>query len=207
MSWMLSIPSDYMTSKQSGDIYEPLPFTDVADDAWYRPELVYAYENGLVNGTTANTFSPNAIVTRAQVVTVLYRMAGSPSVSGMKCPFADNTAAWSRDAITWAYNAGVANGFTDSRFAGSATVTREQLAAFLFRYADKVISGGTLKAPLSYADSFRDASSVSAYAVPAMRWANVNGIINGRTGGILDPTGSATRAEFTCMISRFSMAN
>ncbi|OLA42268.1 MAG: hypothetical protein BHW36_06610 [Firmicutes bacterium CAG:24053_14] len=181
--------------------------TDVADDAWYRPELVYAYENGLVNGTTANTFSPNAIVTRAQVVTVLYRMADSPSVSGMKCPFADNTAAWSRDAITWAYNAGVANGFTDSRFAGSATVTREQLAAFLFRYADKVISGGTLKAPLSYADSFRDASSVSAYAVPAMRWANVNGIINGRTGGILDPTGSATRAEFTCMISRFSMAN
>ena len=91
--------------------------------------------------------------------------------------------------------------------AGSATVTREQLAAFLFRYADKVISGGTLKAPLSYADSFRDASSVSAYAVPAMRWANVNGIINGRTGGILDPTGSATRAEFTCMIARFSAAN
>ena len=162
---------------------------------------------GLVNGTTANTFSPNAIVTRAQVVTVLYRMAGSPSVKGMKCPFADNTAAWSRDAITWAYNAGVANGFTDSRFAGSATVTREQLAAFLFRYADKVVSGGTLKAPLSYADSFSDASSVSAYAVPAMRWANVNGIINGRTGGILDPTGSATRAEFTCMISRFSAAN
>ena len=66
MSWMLSIPSDYMTSKQPGDIYEPLPFTDVADDAWYRPELVYAYENGLVNGTTANTFSPNAIVTRAR---------------------------------------------------------------------------------------------------------------------------------------------
>ena len=207
MSWMLSIPSDYMTSKQSGDIYEPLPFIDVPDNAWYRPELVYAYENGLVNGTTANTFSPNAIVTRAQVVTVLYRMAGSPSVKGMKCPFADNTASWSRDAITWAYNAGVANGFTDSRFAGSATVTREQLAAFLFRYADKVVSGGTLKAPLSYADSFRDASSVSAYAVPAMRWANVNGIINGRTGGVLDPTGSATRAEFTCMISRFSMAN
>lgn len=207
MSWMLSIPSDYMTSKQPGALYEPLPFTDVADDAWYRPELVYAYENGLVNGTTANTFSPNAIVTRAQVVTVLYRMAGSPSASGMKCPFADNTAAWSRDAITWAYNAGVANGFTDSRFAGSATVTREQLAAFLFRYADKVVSGGTLKAPLSYADSFRDASSVSAYAVPAMRWANVNGIINGRAGGILDPAGSATRAEFTCMISRFSMAN
>lgn len=207
MSWMLSIPSDYMTSKQPGELYEPLPFTDVADNAWYRPELVYAYENGLVNGTTANTFSPNAIVTRAQVVTVLYRMAGSPSVSGMKCPFADNTAAWSRNAITWAYNAGVANGFTDSRFAGSATVTREQLAAFLFRYADKVVSGGTLKAPLSYADSFRDVASVSAYAVPAMRWANVNGIINGRTGGVLDPTGSATRAEFTCMISRFSMAN
>ena len=103
MSWMLSIPSDYMTSKQSGELYEPLPFTDVADNAWYRPELVYAYENGLVNGTTANTFSPNAIVTRAQGRDGrVYRMAGSPSVKGMKCPLADNTASWSRDAITWA---------------------------------------------------------------------------------------------------------
>ena len=131
-------------------------------------------------------------------------MAGSPSVSGLDCPFTDNTASWSRNAITWAYNAGVASGFTDTRFGGGAAVTREQLAAFLFRYADKVVSGGTLKAPISYADSFSDASSVSAYAVPAMRWANVNGIISGKSGGILDPLGGATRAEFTCMVSRFS---
>lgn len=204
MSWMLSIPADYMTSKQTGDLYEPLPFIDVADDAWYRSELVYAYENGLISGTSANTFTPKAIVTRSQVVAVLYRMAGSPSVSGLDCPFTDNTASWSRNAITWAYNAGVASGFTDTRFGGGAGVTREQLAAFLFRYADKVVSGGTLKAPISYADSFSDASSVSAYAVPAMRWANVNGIISGKSGGILDPLGGATRAEFTCMVSRFA---
>ena len=204
MSWMLSIPADYMTSKQTGKLYEPLPFIDVADDAWYRSELVYAYENGLISGTSANTFTPKAIVTRSQVVAVLYRMAGSPSVSGLDCPFTDNTASWSRNAITWAYNAGVASGFTDTRFGGGAAVTREQLAAFLFRYADKVVSGGTLKAPISYADSFSDASSVSAYAVPAMRWANVNGIISGKSGGILDPLGGATRAEFTCMVSRFS---
>lgn len=203
MSWMLSIPADYMTSKQSGDIYEPLPFTDVPDNAWYRPELVYAYENGLVNGTTANTFSPNAIVTRAQVVTVLYRMAGSPSVKGMKCPFADNTSSWSRDAITWAYNTGVAKGYTDTRFAGSDSVTREQLASFLYRYADKIVSGGTLKAPISYAGTFSDAGLVSDYAVPAMRWANVNGIITGKPGGLLDPLGGATRAEFAVMVSRF----
>ena len=101
MSWMLSIPADYMTSKQTGDLYEPLPFIDVADDAWYRSELVYAYENGLISGTSANTFTPKAIVTRSQVVAVLYRMAGSPSVSGLDCPFTDNTASWSRNAITW----------------------------------------------------------------------------------------------------------
>lgn len=203
MSWMLSIPADYMSSKQSGAPYEPLPFTDVPDDAWYRADLVNTYERGLINGTGANTFTPNAIVTRAQVVTVLYRMAGSPSVVGKTCPFEDNTAAWSRDAITWAYSTGVARGYTDTRFAGTDTVTREQLASFLYRYADKIVSGGTLKAPISYAGTFSDAGLVSDYAVPAMRWANVNGIITGKPGGLLDPLGGATRAEFAVMISRF----
>lgn len=203
MSWMLSIPADYMSSKQSGAPYEPLPFTDVPDDAWYRADLVNTYERGLINGTGANTFTPNAIVTRAQVVTVLYRMAGSPSVVGKTCPFTDNTAAWSRDAITWAYSTGVAKGYTDTRFAGTDTVTREQLASFLYRYADKIVSGGTLKAPISYAGTFSDAGLVSDYAVPAMRWANVNGIITGKPGGLLDPLGGATRAEFAVMISRF----
>ena len=203
MSWMLSIPADYMSSKQSGSPYEPLPFNDVPDDAWYRADLVNTYERGLINGTGANTFTPNAIVTRAQVVTVLYRMAGSPSVVGKTCPFTDNTAAWSRDAITWAYSTGVAKGYTDTRFAGTDTVTREQLASFLYRYADKIVSGGTLKAPISYAGTFSDAGLVSDYAVPAMRWANVNGIITGKPGGLLDPLGGATRAEFAVMISRF----
>ena len=203
MSWMLSIPADYMTSKQSGDLYEPLPFNDVPDDAWYRADLVNTWERGLINGTGAGTFTPDGVVTRAQVVTVLYRMAGSPSVAGKTCPFTDNTASWSRDAIIWAYSTGVAKGYTDTLFAGSDSVTREQLASFLYRYADKIVSGGTLKAPISYADSFADAATVSDYAVPAMRWANQNGIITGKPGGLLDPLGGATRAEFAVMISRF----
>ena len=130
-------------------------------------------------------------------------MAGSPSVVGKTCPFEDNTAAWSRDAITWAYSTGVAKGYTDTRFAGADTVTREQLASFLYRYAGKIVSGGTLKAPISYAGTFSDAGLVSDYAVPAMRWANVNGIITGKPGGLLDPLGGATRAEFAVMVSRF----
>lgn len=206
MSWMLTIPADYMTSKQSGDIYEPLPFKDVSDKAWYRSELAYCVEKGYIKGMSANTFEPDGAVTRAQVVEVLYRMAGSPSVDGVKCPFTDLKASWSRNAIVWAYSNGIAKGITADKFDEGACVTREQLASFLYRYADKIVFSGSLTAPASYADSFSDTAAVSKYASAAMRWANSEGIINGMPGGKLDPQGGATRAQLAAMLARFDNA-
>lgn len=206
MSWMLTIPADYMTAKQGSDLYEPLPFADVLDDAWYRADLAYDLEHGYLNGVGANRFDPDGAVTRAQVVTVLYRMAGSPAVKGIDCPFEDLAADWSRDAIVWAYSEGVAKGTSATAFSESDPVTREQLAAFLFRYADEIVCSGELEAPADYTGTFADTAAVSDYAVDAMRWATSEGIINGMPDGTLDPTGGATRAQLAAMLARFSAA-
>lgn len=204
MSWMLSIPADYMTSKQKSQLPEgEMPFVDVPDGAWYRDELSYAYNNGLIAGTSANMFSPDSLVTRGQVVTVLYRIAGEPSVKGKTCPFTDLEAGWCRDAIIWAYNAGVASGFSASSFGENENVTREQLAAFMYRYADKLVYFGNTATPEAFDSAFSDAGSVSPYAMSAMLWANGAGIIRGNTDGTLNPGGTATRAEFACMMARF----
>ena len=204
MSWMLSIPADYMTSKQKSQLPEgEMPFVDVPDGAWYRDELSYAYNNGLIAGTSANMFSPDSLVTRGQVVTVLYRIAGEPSVKGKTCPFTDLEAGWCRDAIIWAYNAGIASGFSASSFGENENVTREQLAAFMYRYADKLVYFGNTATPEAFDAAFSDAGSVSPYAMSAMLWANGAGIIRGNTDGTLNPGGTATRAEFACMMARF----
>lgn len=204
MSWMLSIPTDYMTGKQQTQ--QPageLPFADVPVGAWYRDELKYAYDNGLIQGTGECLFDPDGLVTRGQVVTVLYRIAGEPSVNGKTCPFTDLDADWSRDAIIWAYNAGIANGFSETRFGENAGVTREQLAAFMYRYADKLVYFGETKVPADFNGSFADSDHVSDYAKNAMLWANGAGIIKGNADGTLAPGGTATRAEFACMMARF----
>ena len=204
MSWMMSIPADYMTNKQNTSKPEgELPFVDVPDGVWYYDDLKYAYDNGLMNGTSENTFTPEGNVTRGQVVTVLYRLAGEPSVKGKTCPFTDLKGEWSKDAIIWAYNCGIAKGFTETSFGENVNVTREQLASFLFRYADKLVYFGETDIPADYTASYSDASAVSSYAKDAMLWANGAGIIKGNPNGTLDPTGNATRAQFVCMIARF----
>lgn len=204
MSWMMSIPADYMTNKQNTSKPEgELPFVDVPDGVWYYDDLKYAYDNGLLNGTSENTFTPEGNVTRGQVVTVLYRLAGEPSVKGKTCPFTDLKGEWSKDAIIWAYNCGIAKGFTETSFGENVNVTREQLASFLFRYADKLVYFGETDIPADYTASYSDASAVSSYAKDAMLWANGTGIIKGNPNGTLDPTGNATRAQFVCMIARF----
>ncbi len=204
MSWMLSIPADYMTDKQNASEPEGgLPFVDVPDGVWYYDDLSYAYNNDLIKGTGENTFSPDGSVSRGQVVTVLYRLAGEPSVKGKTCPFTDLQGDWSKDAIIWAYNCGIAKGFSEKSFGENVNVTREQLASFLFRYADKLVYFGKTDIPAGYTASYSDASSVSAYARDAMLWANGAGIITGNPDGTLDPTGNATRAQLVCMIARF----
>lgn len=200
MSWMMTVPEDYMTNKQTA---AALPFDDVPDGAWYYDDLKYAYDNDLINGTGVNAFTPDGEVTRGQAVTVLHRLAGEPSVEGMTCPFTDLVGEWSRAAVIWAYNCGIAKGLSETRFGEDESVTREQLAAFMFRYADALVYGGSITVPENYAAAYKDAGSVGEYAREAMLWANGTGIINGNPDGTLDPLGTATREQFVSMTARF----
>lgn len=199
MSWMMSIPDDYMNSKPDA-IINNLPFTDVSMGSWFYDNVKYCYDNGLMIGADANSFAPEGAVSRGQVVTVLYRLAGSPSVTGQKCPLTDVDSSWCRDAIIWGYNAGIVMGYDDNTFRPDESVTREQLAAFVYRYANdgSAASGKT--------SAFTDADYISDYAVPAMNWCISKGVIIGMGDGTLYPQGCSTRAQFAAMISRLALA-
>ena len=160
-------------------------FTDVAADAWYADAVAYCEHEGLMDGMGDGRFAPDGAVTRAQAVTVLWRLAGAPETEGATV-FSDVAAnAWYADPVRWAYVAGVANG-SGGRFAPDDAVTREQLAAFFFRF-----SGGTAEA----GESFADEASISAWALDAARWAKASGLMSGVGGGRFDPAGGATRAQ------------
>lgn len=199
MSWMMSIPDDYMNSKPDA-VINNMPFTDVGMGSWFYDNVKYCYDNGLMIGADASSFVPEGAVSRGQVVTVLYRLAGSPSVADQTCPFTDVDESWCKDAIVWGYNAGVVMGYDDNTFRTDECVTREQLAAFVHRYANDgaTASGKTL--------AFTDGSLVSDYAVPAMNWCINKGVIIGMGDGTLYPQGGSTRAQFAAMISRLALA-
>ena len=199
MSWMMSIPDDYMNSKPDA-VVNNLPFTDVGMGSWFYDNVKYCYDNGLMIGADARSFAPEGAVSRGQVVTVLYRLAGSPSVAGQTCPFTDADSSWCRDAIVWGYNTGVVMGYDDNTFRPDECVTREQLAAFVYRYAnDGTAASGKTSA-------FTDAELISDYAVPAMNWCVNKGVIIGMGDGTLYPQGGSTRAQFAAMISRLALA-
>lgn len=197
MSWMLTLPADYMINKQEKSA---MPFNDISRSTWCYDEVKYTYDNGIMNGRTLDMFMPDGIVNRGQVVTVLYRLVGSPSTQGLSCSLSDVKGSWCEDAIVWAYSNGIAKGFNDGCFRADEQVTREQLCAFLYRYAGSESVSGDLSR------SFTDADTVGAFAKDAMIWAVSNGIINGTNSGELDPKGNAKRAQFACMISRFDKA-
>ena len=199
MSWMMSIPDDYMNSKPDA-VVNNMPFTDVGMGSWFYDNVKYCYDNGLMIGADASSFVPEGAVSRGQVVTVLYRLAGTPSVAGQTCPFTDVDESWCNDAIVWGYNAGVVMGYDDNTFRPDECVTREQLAAFVYRYANDgaAASGKTL--------AFTDGSLVSDYAVPAMNWCINKGVVIGMGDGTLYPQGGSTRAQFAAMISRLAPA-
>lgn len=199
MSWMLTIPEDYMISKQETSA---LPFDGVSRSAWYYDELKYVYDAGIMNGITLTDFAPDGLVTRAQVAMVLYRLAGSPSVNGMSCEFKDIGGGWYENAIVWAYNSGIAKGYGDGTFLPEQSVTREELFTFLYRYAQK-FAPESVNAAAGTALDFSDAASVSSYAADAVKWAVDNGIVNGMGNGKLEPQGDANRAQFACLIARF----
>ena len=177
-------------------------FYDVRPGDWFAEDVKYAYDNGLMNGTGPFTFLPNAATTRAQVVTILYRMAGSPQVSGV--PFDDTPAgAWYTPAVAWAYHVGIVNGVGEGRFAPTRPVTREQLAVMLCNYASYRKYPTPDRADLG---KFPDAGSVSPWARDALSWANAAGLVNGvRSGGAdyLRPQGNATRAQVAAILHRF----
>ena len=177
-----------------------LPFADVSGSDWFYNDVRYVYEKGIMDGTGADRFSPNAPLTRAMIVTILYRMAGSPSVSGSS-DFTDVAASkWFAKAVAWAAANGIVNGYGDSLFGPNDPVTREQLAAILYRYA--VYGGMTAVTLEENLGSFADTAQLSAYAIQAMNWAVGQGLING-SGNNLVPKAQATRAQVAAIIHRY----
>lgn len=176
-----------------------LPFTDVREADWFYDDVVYAYENGLFSGTSDTTFSPNASMTRAMLVTVLYRLEGQPTVSG-RSGFSDvKLNSYYEDAVTWAADNGIVNGTGATTFSPNTNVTREQMAAILYRYAQYKQYGTTASAGLN---GFSDAAKVSAYAKAPLSWAVAEKLVNGSEGRLL-PTGNATRAQVAAILHRF----
>ena len=176
-----------------------MPFLDVGTNDWFYNDVAYVWENGLMSGTAADRFSPNASTTRAMLVTVLYRMDGS-AVSSGNAPFTDVPAgSWYADAVSWAAENGIVTGYSATRFAPNEPVTREQVAAILYRYArlcDRDLS------PAASLTAFADHASVSGYAREALSWAVGSGLIGG-SNGRLNPSGTATRAEIAAILHRF----
>ena len=176
-------------------------FTDVLDTDWFKADVEKAVESKLMTGTSATTFSPKGVTTRAMVVATLYRLAGSPEVTE-KAAFTDVVSgSYYEAAVAWAAKNEIASGTSATTFEPNKAVTREQLAKFLFNYAVyQGMDAVTLSENLS---SFADHDTVSGYAVPAMQWAVGQGLINGTDGKLL-PTGTATRCQFAAILNRFT---
>ena len=175
------------------------PFTDVAKNAWYADAVQYVYENGIMDGTSAASFSPNATTTRGMIVTMLHRLEDTPPAASSG--FTDvAVGAWYADAVAWAAKNGVVNGVSAASFAPNTAITREQLAAILYRYAQLKGYSVSVSGNLS---GYADASQISEYAVAAMQWANAAGLITGNTANTLNPRGHATRAEVATILMRF----
>ena len=182
---------------------ESLPFTDIADNAWYADAVRYVYKHGLMAGTSATTFAPDVTTSRAMIATILWRMAGSPVVN-YAMNFADVPQdQWYSEAIRWATSEGVVTGYGNGLFGTNDPITREQLATMLWRYAQSEgydVSVGESTNILSYTD----VANLADYAIAAMQWAVGAGIINGTgDGSALTPQGQATRAQAAVMLMRF----
>lgn len=175
-------------------------FADVPADAWYAEAVKYVYDNGLMAGVGDGEFAPNAVTTRAMVVTVLYRIEGNPSVSG-NGGFADvPSGQWYTEAVAWAEAHGIVYGHTDTKFAPNDAMTREQMAAVMFRYAEYKGVASATSADLS---GYTDAGKVSPWAEEAMEWANAEGVINGTSTTTLSPTSSTIRAQLAQILMNY----
>lgn len=186
-----------------GDYGSSIPFTDVQIGEWFYDAVEYAYYNGIMNGMTETTFEPYTNMNRAMMVTAVYRLAGSPAVSGSNSysDVADDS--WYTNAIIWATQNGIVNGVGDGLFAPNDSVTRQQLIAVIYRYANHCGYDTGASASLS---GYQDAGAVQDYAKDAFCWGVAKGIITGTSETTLDPTGTATRAQIATILMRFYRA-
>ena len=180
----------------------PFPFTDVGLDDWFCEPVVYVNDHGLMTGVGNGLFDPQGEVSRAMVVTILYRLDGQPALTAeanYSCSDVDANS-WYGPAVAWAESNAIVKGYGNGKFGPHDPVTREQFAAFLQRYAEYKNYDVTSQADLS---AFADAGRISAWAKPALSWANGKGLITGKSADILDPAGTATRAEAAAILMRF----
>ena len=176
------------------------PFTDISEKDWFYGDVMFVYENGLMLGTSKTLFSPHGTAMRGMMATILWRMEGSPVPKG-KNNFTDVEAGkWYAEAITWTTENGIFAGYGKDKFCPDDPITREQLAAIFYRYADYKGYDLTVKGDL---DKFKDADKITDYAKTAMQWAVGSGLVKGKSGNLLDPQGTATRAEIAAMLHRF----
>ena len=201
MEYIAEALSGVISAAQYGSAQERIRvigYQDVSADSWYAPGVNFVTTRNLMQGS-GGYFYPDREMSRAMVASALYRMAGSPAVVGHS-PFLDVAEdAWYADAVMWAAERGLINGTGDGYFQPDGSITREQLAAILFRYAEMAIPTGSL-------DRYTDSDSVSAYAREAMRWAVGAGLIGGATETTLNPQGTATRAQTATILMRYAMS-
>lgn len=180
-----------------------MPFTDVNEGDWFYDVVLYAYDNGLMTGVSATEFAPNQTTTRGMIVSMLARLEGVTSAED--AGFADVAANdWYATAVNWAASVGVVNGYEDDTFRPNAPITREQMAAILYNYADYKGYDVSARADLS---DYADAASISSWAEDVLAWANAEGLINGMTATTIDPQGATTRAQTAAMFERFLTAH
>ncbi len=176
-----------------------MPFTDVPATEWYYSAAEFVYRNGMMAGTSANAFSPNLPTNRAMIVSILYRLEGSPAAGASQFPDVP-AGQYYTAAVSWAAANGIVSGYSTGNFQPNDGITREQLAAILYRYAQYRGYSTSATAELG---QFGDAASVSKYAADSMRWAVGQGLISGTNRGLLNPAGGATRAEAASILMRF----
>ena len=201
-SWTTSNSKPVKKCVICGDKLVTLPFTDISSYSGYYNYIAYTSSyNSFIKGTSSTTFAPKKSVTKAALITILYRMAGSPSVSGYSNPYKDvKSTAYYYKAALWAYKKGIT---TDTTFGGSKAITREKAVTYLYRYAKKFTDASMSTKSIS---SFPDASKVSSYATTAMKWAYKNGLITGNSSGKLNPKGTTYRIYFSKILYKFGVA-
>lgn len=192
-------PTPTPTPSPSPSPAPALPFDDVDENDWFFNEVKYVYDKGMMNGTASDAFAPGASTSRGMLVTILYRLAGSPAAQGPAFPDVSPTQYYA-SPVGWAAGQSIVNGYEDGSFRPDGLLTREQLAAILYRYSRAV---GYSTAARGNLTGFTDSATISSYALEPMSWAVGAGLLSGMGDGTVNPQGQATRAQVATILTRF----